>query len=145
MKKILLMHGANLNRLGKRDPHHYGKLTLQDIEVLVRKEAQKLNFELLTFQSNHEGDLIDELQKHSEEVCGILINPGAFTHYSFAIHDALLDTNLPIIEVHLSDIHSREPWRQHSVTASACLQLVSGKKEKGYIEALHLLVEHLSR
>lgn len=143
MKKILLMHGANLNKLGNRNPQHYGKLTLHDIEILVREEATKLNLALLTFQSNHEGDLIDELQKRSEEVSGVLINPGAFTHYSFAIHDALIDTNLPIVEVHLSDIHSREPWRRQSITANACLTLVSGKKEKGYIEALHILAEHL--
>jgi 3-dehydroquinate dehydratase-2 len=143
MKTILLIHGPNLNRLGKRDPQHYGTLTLSVIEKTVRAEAKKLGLAVKTFQSNHEGDLIDFLQKNSEKAAGIIINPGAFTHYSYALHDALKDTTLPSVEVHLSDIKSREPWRQVSVTAPACIEQISGKKEKGYIEALHFLNERI--
>ena len=143
MKTILLIHGPNLNRLGKRDPQHYGTLTLSVIEKLVRTEAKKIGLSVKTFQSNHEGDLIDFLQKHSEKSAGIIINPGAFTHYSYALHDALKDTGLHCVEVHLSDIKSREPWRQVSVTAPACIAQISGKKEKGYVEALHFLNERI--
>ena len=139
MNTILLIHGPNLNRLGKRDSQQYGTLTLAAIEKLAAAEAKKLGLKVKAYQSNHEGDLIDFLQKHSEKAAGVIINPGAFTHYSYAVHDALLDTCLPCVEVHLSDIQSREKWRQHSVTAPACIAQISGKKEQGYIEALQLL------
>lgn len=139
MKTILLIHGPNLNRLGKRDATHYGNLTLENIEELVKSEAQKHGITVLAFQSNHEGDLIDFLQNNAEKSAGIIINPGAFTHYSYALHDALKDTLLPCIEVHLSDIQSREAWRQVSVTAPACIAQISGKKENGYVEALNVL------
>jgi 3-dehydroquinate dehydratase-2 len=142
-KKILLLHGANLNRLGKRNPHHYGKLTLKEIEELTAKEAAKFNYEIIPYQSNHEGALIDMLQEQAGNCAGIIINPGAFTHYSYAIHDALQDSGIPAIEVHLSAIEDREEWRRKSVTAAACIRLISGKKEQGYIEALHLLLEHI--
>lgn len=144
-KKILLIHGPNLNRLGKRDAAHYGSVTLASIEQLVRNEAKVLGYEIEAYQSNHEGDLIDFLQAKSDSSAGILINPGAFTHYSFALHDALKDAQLPAIEVHLSDIASREEWRRISVTAPACIAQVSGKKEKGYVEALGILHEHLAK
>jgi len=139
MKTILLIHGPNLNRLGKRDASHYGSLTLSDLELLVKKEAKKLGLSVRSYQSNHEGDLIDFLQKHSEKSAGVIINPGAFTHYSYALHDALKDTGLPCVEVHLSDIQSREEWRRNSVTAPACIAQISGKKEQGYLEALNIL------
>jgi len=144
MKTILLIHGPNLNRLGARDASHYGSLTLSDIEGLVEKDAKALGLNVKAFQSNHEGHLIDFLQKESDNAAGIIINPGALTHYSYALHDALLDTRLPCVEVHLSDIKSREAWRQNSVTAPACIAQISGKKEKGYIEALKLLHTQLS-
>ncbi|MBI5457096.1 type II 3-dehydroquinate dehydratase [Candidatus Kaiserbacteria bacterium] len=136
MKTILLIHGPNLNRLGKRDAQHYGSVTLSDIENLVRDEARKADIEVKAFQSNHEGELIDFLQAESESAAGIIINPGAFTHYSYALHDAIKDTGLPAIEVHLSDIKKRETWRQMSVIAPACVLQISGKKEQGYVEAL---------
>lgn len=139
MKKILLIHGPNLNRLGRRDHTHYGTLTLSTIEANVTDEAQKLGYEVVCFQSNHEGALIDFLQSKGDDAVGVIINPGAFTHYSYALHDALKDTQLPCIEVHLSDIKSREKWRQHSVTAPACIAQISGKKELGYIEAVQTL------
>jgi len=139
MATILLVHGPNLNLLGARDNAHYGELTLQDIETLVGNEAKKMGHDVRSFQSNHEGDLIDWLQKEAPKASGIIINPGAFTHSSYALHDALLDAKIPAVEVHLSDINAREEWRRISITAPACVGVVSGKKEKGYIEALTLL------
>ena len=138
MKKIILIHGPNLNLLGKRDIKHYGNRTLTMLEDIVKKEAKKLKISIIAFQSNHEGALIDFLQKH-RNADGIIINPGALSHYSFALHDALIDTNLPVIEVHLSNILKREKWRSISVTAPACKKIISGKKVNGYLEALHYL------
>jgi 3-dehydroquinate dehydratase-2 len=145
MTKILLMHGPNLNMLGKRDPEHYGSLTLNDIETLTRDAANKHGFELISYQSNHEGDLIDILQSQTPNVAAIIINPGAFTHYSYALYDALLDTKLPIVEVHLSDIEQREKWRSVSVTSAACIEVIWGKKALGYVEAVEILAGHLAK
>ena len=139
MATLLLIHGPNLNLLGARDAEHYGSKTLKDIEVLVHDAAQKAGHTVVAFQSNHEGAIIDFLQKESPEAAGIIINPGALTHYSYALHDALRDTKLPAVEVHLSDINSREEWRKVSVTSPACIAQVSGKKEAGDIEALEIL------
>ncbi len=144
MATILLVHGPNLNILGSRDAKHYGSTTLSDLEQLVSDEAKKFGYEIKAFQSNHEGALIDFLQKESSSAAGVLINPGALTHYSYALHDALVDTTLPCVEVHLSDVSTREEWRKKSVTAPACIGVVSGKKEQGYVEALTLLQKHLS-
>lgn len=142
MKKILLIHGPNLNILGKRDKKHYGDLTLAKIEKLIKEVAKNFGFEVGCFQSNHEGELIDWLQENSDEAVGIIINPGALTHYSYALHDAIGDAGLPCVEVHLSDINNREPWRKISVTAPACVVQISGKKEKGYVEAVKILYDH---
>lgn len=127
-----------MNILGKRDAKHYGNFTLAALENIVKKEAKKIGISVTSFQSNHEGALIDFLQKH-RYADGIIINPGALTHYSYALHDALLDTNLPAVEAHLSNILKREKWRSISVTAPACRKVISGKKAKGYLEALHYL------
>lgn len=143
MKKILLLHGANLNWLGKRDTAHYGSLTLKDIEKLTKLEARKFEYNILVYQTNHEGKLIDILQLKAKNSAGIIINPGAFAHYSYALHDALLDTKLPVVEVHLSNLYQREKWRSKSVTAAACIKMISGKKELGYKEAVKILVEHI--
>ena len=145
MATILLIHGPNLNRLGKRDASNYGSKTLADIEALVTAEAEKLGHSVKTFQSNHEGALIDYLQNESGNADGIIINPGALTHYSYSLSDALTDTGLPCVEVHLSDIKSREEWRKISVTAPACIAQISGRKEAGYVEALMLLNERLAK
>lgn len=131
--------------LGVRAYEHYGTLTLGDIEMLVSEESAKHDIIVTSFQSNHEGAIIDFLQKERGGAAGIIINPGAFTHYSYALHDALVDTKLPCVEVHLSDISKREEWRRHSVTAPACIAQVSGKKEQGYVEALEILVGHLAK
>lgn len=138
MKKIILVHGPNLNLLGKRDKKHYGDLTLAELENIVQKEAKKIGVKVIAFQSNYEGALIDFLQKH-RHANGIIINPGALTHYSYVLHDALLDTNLPVVEAHLSNITKREKWRSISVTAPACRKVISGKKINGYLEALYYL------
>ncbi|MBT3539286.1 type II 3-dehydroquinate dehydratase [Candidatus Parcubacteria bacterium] len=143
MKSILLIHGPNLNMLGKRDKNHYGDLTLESLETLVTDEASKHDIEVDSFQSNHEGILIDFLQEKSEHAQGIIINPGALTHYSYALHDALADTGIPCVEVHLSNVENREEWRKVSVTAPACIAKISGKKENGYIEALELLIQKI--
>lgn len=143
MKIVLLIHGPNLNRLGNRDTAHYGTCTLADIENLVVRSAAKRGIAIKTFQSNHEGALIDWIQEHGHLAAGIVINPGALTHSSFALHDALLDAALPCVEVHLSDIATREPWRRNSVVAPACIAQISGKKEQGYLEALEVLAKSL--
>ncbi len=141
MKTILLIHGPNLNLLGTRDQEQYGSLTLADLEKFVEVKAAMRGHTIRAFQSNHEGALIDWIQKNSPDACGIIINPGALTHYSYALHDVIVDTRLPCIEVHLSDIHAREAWRAQSVVAPACITQISGKKEKGYEEAVELLVK----
>lgn len=141
--KFLLLHGVNLNRLGQRDPLHYGSLSLRALETLCEKEAIKYGFEIISYQSNHEGDLVDKIQALSLACSGIIINAGAYTHYSYALHDALLDAALPAVEVHLSAVEEREPWRQHSVLAPACIAVIAGKKEQGYKEAILTLVRHL--
>ena len=138
-KTLLLIHGPNLNFLGKREEKHYGALTLKQLENLVGREAGKYGFRTKVFQSNHEGVLIDFLQKHAVSSSGIIINPGALAHYSYSLYDALVDANIPAVEVHLSKIKSREVWRRKSVTAPACVSVISGKKEKGYVEAVKKL------
>jgi 3-dehydroquinate dehydratase-2 len=142
--KIMLLHGPNLNFLGKRDPKHYGSISLQTLENLVTNEAAKRHIGVICYQSNHEGYLIDYIQENADACLGIIINPGAFTHYSYALHDALLDSGLPIVEVHLSDIYQREAWRSHSVIAPACIAVISGKKENGYLEAVENLLRYCS-
>jgi 3-dehydroquinate dehydratase-2 len=136
MKTILLIHGPNLNLLGKRNVKHYGSLTLEKLVALVKSRAKKMGLSIKPFQSNHEGGLIDFLQKHAAKSGGIIINAGAFTHYSYALYDALLDANLPAVEVHISNINNREAFRKLSVIAPACKKVISGKKERGYFEAL---------
>lgn len=143
MSKLLLLHGVNLNLLGQRDTAHYGLLTLKDIISITSKEAEKHGFNLITYQSNHEGDLVDKLQSEAKHCAGIIINPGAFTHYSYGLYDALIDTRLPIVEVHLSDTHHRELWRKQSVIAPACIKIIKGKKEQGYREAVNFLINYL--
>lgn len=143
LKNILLLHGPNLNLLGLRDSKHYGSGTLADLEIYVQNLAKDKGYRVNHYQSNSEGDLIDILQSESSFHAGIIINPGALSHYSYALHDALLDTKIPSVEVHLSNLEERENWRQHSVTAAACIAKIHGKKWEGYREALELLVECL--
>ena len=143
MKRILLLHGPNLNQLGQRNPELYGSLTLNTIVDLVNATIAGQQYQVLAFQSNHEGALIDFIQEHHNDADGIIINPGALTHYSYALHDALVDAQLPTVEVHLSDIYQREEWRRHSVIAPACIAQISGKKEQGYVEAARVLLQQM--
>lgn len=144
MGKILLLHGANLNFLGRRNTKYYGTLTLADIVEVTNIEAAKFNFKVIAYQSNHEGCLIDKLQAEASSCVGLIINPGAFTHYSYALYDAILDAALPSVEVHLSNIKKREGWRKRSITAQACIGIIAGKKEEGYKEAIKILAEYLN-
>jgi 3-dehydroquinate dehydratase-2 len=140
-KKILVIHGPNLNLLGKREPEIYGKDTLEEIEAAVKKKAESLGIAVETFQSNHEGALIDRVQSAGDDFSGIVINPGAFTHTSVALLDALLAVDLPVIEVHLSNIHRRESFRQHSYTAKAAIGIIAGLGGRGYLLALEAMVD----
>jgi 3-dehydroquinate dehydratase-2 len=142
MKTILLIHGPNLNKLGARDPEHYGTLTLKALEEAAITHGNENHFMVKCFQSNHEGALIDLIQETDADA--IIINAGALTHYSYALHDAIVDRGLPTVEVHLSDIQSREPWRAHSVIAPACVHTIMGKKHLGVMEAIDYLKEHLN-
>ena len=141
--KILVIHGPNLNMLGKRDKSIYGEKTLQEIDAMLKKEARALNVDVVTFQSNHEGALIDFVQEQAESARGIIVNPGALTHYGFSLLDALVDTKLPVIEVHLSNIYRREEWRAESIIAPIAEGQISGLGWRGYIAALQVLVSKL--
>jgi 3-dehydroquinate dehydratase-2 len=142
--KILVIHGPNLNMLGKRDKSIYGEETLDEIDALLNKEAQTLNVEVVTFQSNHEGALIDFIQEQTDSAQGIIINPGALTHYGLSLLDALTDSKLPVIEVHLSDIYRREEWRAKSVIAPIAEEQIIGLGWRGYITGLQVLVSKLN-
>lgn len=138
--KIIVINGPNLNLLGKkRDPAVYGKRTLKQIETEMIVKADKLGMELLFFQSNHEGGLIDFIQQNAGEASGIIINPGALTHYGLSLRDALVDCGLPVVEVHLSNIYAREEWRSHSVIAPVCVGQIAGFGTAGYGMALTAL------
>lgn len=143
--KILVINGPNLNMLSKRNREIYGQKTLAEINSLMREQGEALNVETVPFQSNSEGALIDFIQQEANSADGIIINPGALTHYGLSLRDALADTNLPIIEVHLSNIYSREEWRAKSVIAPIARGQVSGLGWRGYIAALRTLVAELKR
>lgn len=141
MKKILVLNGPNLNMLGKREPEVYGNETLEDVYKKISDVAKRLKCDVEFFQSNIEGEIINAIHKTSEGYDGIIINPGAFTHYSYAIHDALTSVKTPAVEVHISNIHKREEFRHKSVTAPACLGQICGFGTDGYIYALEALAK----
>jgi 3-dehydroquinate dehydratase-2 len=141
--KILVINGPNLNMLGRRDIEHYGTDTLESIEQALIEKGEALGCELTFFQSNHEGSIIDFLQEEASGADGILINPGALTHYGYSLHDALVDCGLPVVEVHLSDIHAREKWRKISVISDVAIKQISGLKTQSYLLGLEALVEHI--
>lgn len=138
MKKILVINGPNLNMLGQRKENHYGRLTLDTINTLIKKESEGLKCHIDFYQSNIEGEIVTKIH-NSMEYDGIIINAGAYTHYSYAIADALDILDIPVIEVHLSNIHGREDFRKQSVLAKCCVGQISGFKENSYILALHAL------
>lgn len=142
--RILVLHGPNLNRLGKREPEVYGSMTLVELNRRIRDLATSLGVTVSELQSNHEGVLIDAIHAADDGFDGIVFNPGAFTHYSYAIRDAIASVRIPCVEVHLSDIHSREPWRRVSVVAEVCVAQISGKGVDSYLDGLRLLAERLA-
>jgi 3-dehydroquinate dehydratase-2 len=142
--RIEVMHGVNLNMLARRDPAHYGTLTLPELERQVEAYARELELEVRFFQTNSEGEFVEHLQRLEGMADGLVINAGAWTHYSWAIRDALEIAALPSVEVHLSAIEQREPWRQVSVVRELCLASVSGAGVEGYREALVRLSRELA-
>lgn len=143
--KILVINGPNLNMLGKRDPAIYSSGTYDDLLELIDNRALELNIDVDFFQSNHEGAIIDRIQEAmSDDTMGIIINPGAYAHYSYAIHDALEMVFLPKIEVHISNINEREEFRHTSVTVSACDHAIIGEGFNGYIHALDMIVDMIN-
>lgn len=137
---ILVLHGPNLNLLGQRETSIYGKTTIQDINTELSDLAKKLKVQIKIQQSNHEGKIVDLIGKTSKKFDGILINPAAYTHTSVALRDALLAVNIPTVEVHLSNIYKREEFRQHSLTAPACIGQITGFGKESYILGLQALV-----
>lgn len=138
--RILVINGPNLNLLGARLPEVYGTETLGDLENRCRAWGAELGTEVATFQSNHEGDLIDALHDAIGSYDGVVLNPGALTHYSYSLHDAVEAIPVPVVEVHISDIASREEWRRRSVIAAACSATISGEGIDGYRQAIELLL-----
>ena len=141
MKKILLVNGPNLNMLGVRDPAIYGSDTLAAIEAMVVAYGAEHGAQVDCFQSNHEGALVDKLHEAHGRYDGIVYNPGAHTHYSYALRDAVSSIDVPTVEVHLSDISSREDFRKVSVIAPVCIAQIKGKGKEGYKEAVDVLLE----
>ena len=142
MKRIVIINGPNLDRLGIREPDIYGDQTLTDLENLLSEEAESLGVQVQFYQSNHEGFIIDEIGEYSDsEVFALILNPGALTHTSLALRDAIAGSDLPAIEVHISNIYQREDIRQHSLTAPACIGVISGLGFDGYVAALRHLAK----
>lgn len=139
--KILVINGPNLNMLGIREPDHYGRETYQDLCEKIQKYCDDKNVEVKIYQSNHEGDLVDEIQKAYGNMDGIVINPGAYTHTSIAILDAVKAVNIPTVEVHISKVEEREDFRQVSYVRLACVNTITGHGTDGYLEAIDYLVE----
>jgi len=140
MSNVLVLNGPNLNLLGTRQPEIYGTTTLEELDDMCVEWGRQLGQAVSTFQSNHEGEIIDRIQAASE-LDGLVINAAALTHYSYAVYDALVAVGLPTVEVHISDIHAREDWRRRSVIQPACLAQITGEGLDGYRRALEILAE----
>jgi len=141
--RILIIHGPNLNQLGQRDTEFYGTKTLEEIDALLGDEAMALGIDIDTFQSNGEGELINLIQKEAPEAHGIIVNPGALTHYGLSLRDALADIGIPVIEVHLSNIYAREDFRRNSVIAPVAKGQISGLGWRSYVIALRAMADEL--
>ncbi|MCC5841958.1 MAG: type II 3-dehydroquinate dehydratase [Opitutales bacterium] len=147
MKPLLaVLNGPNLDRLGKREPGVYGSATLEDLHSALRATASSLGADIIFFQTNHEGELLDKIGELADGGCaGAAINPGAWTHTSVALRDAIAGSGMPFVEVHISNVHKREPFRHHSYTAGVCDGVISGLGQQGYHFALEYLVHQISR
>ena len=141
--RVEVMHGVNLDQLGRRNPEHYGGLDFAELQRRIAAWAGELGLVARFFQTNHEGEFVERLHRLEGEADAIILNPGAWTHYAYAIHDALELAALPAVEVHLSDVDAREPWRRVSVITDLCLARVSGQGPDGYRRALSLLRDEL--
>ncbi len=139
--KILVVHGPNLNLLGEREPEVYGSMTLSELNKKLKGYGRKKAIHIRTFQANGEGELIDYLHKNRKWANGLVFNPGAYTHYSYALRDAVSSIQVPTVEVHLSDIHQREDFRKISVIAPVCLEQVSGLGWQSYVKGIDILLE----
>ncbi len=139
MPRILVLNGPNINVLGRRNPSIYGTLTLDEINRLISEQAETLGVDVSFFQSNHEGALIDRIQESWGNIDGIVINPGALTHYGYSLKDALIDAVVPVIEVHLGNIHAREEWRRHSVVADIARGQIAGFGWRSYTSAIEII------
>lgn len=142
--RVAVMHGVNLDQLGRRPAAHYGTLTLMQLEARIAQFAEELGLTVQFFQTNHEGQFVEELHRLEDTADGLILNPGAWTHYSYAIRDALEIAALPTVEVHLSAVEEREEWRRVSVIRDLCIDTVSGKGPDGYRDALARLRDELS-
>ncbi len=143
--KILLINGANLNLLGQREPEKYGSITLADIEVSVKERAKTLGAEVDSWQSNHEGDIVDKIQSAKGIYDGILINAGGYTHTSVVIRDAISAVQIPTVEIHMTNIHAREEFRHTSLLSGVCIAQVVGFKELSYTLAVEGLIDYLKK
>jgi 3-dehydroquinate dehydratase II len=142
MKRLLIVNGPNLNLLGTREPSVYGTSTLAEIEAMLRARAAELGCEVVFFQSNSEGELLDFIQREAPTATGIVLNPGALTHYSYALYDCLRAVRTPAVEVHLSNLHARqESFRSQDVTAAAAVGVIQGLGARGYVLAMEYLVD----
>ena len=139
--KILVINGPNLNMLGIREPDYYGKETYADLVAKIQRHCEEKGIEVILFQSNHEGDLVDEIQRAYGNADGIVINPGAYTHTSIAILDAVKSVSIPTVEVHISKVEEREDFRQISYVRLACVKTITGHGTDGYLEAIDFLTE----
>ncbi|MCZ7662059.1 MAG: 3-dehydroquinate dehydratase [Thermoleophilia bacterium] len=144
-KLLVVLHGVNLNLLGERSPKHYGTLTLPELEESLRAEAARHGWACACHQTNHEGDFVELIHRYRRRATAMIVNPGAWTHYSYAIHDALELVDGPLAEVHLSAVEQRESWRRVSVVSDVADVRVWGKGETGYHQAFHLLIEAVER
>ena len=140
---ILVINGPNLNLLGFRESDIYGHETLSDIEKWLNEQPESAGYTIIWFQSNHEGNIIDRIHEAMGNTDGIIINPGAFTHYSYALRDAIASANIPTVETHLSDIYSREEFRKVSVIKDVCIYQISGLGKQGYLEALRTIANYI--
>lgn len=138
--KILVLQGPNINMLGRRKTEHYGTMTMDEIHNRMAEKAKELDCELIFFQSNHEGAVVDKVQEIRDEIDGIILNPAGLTTTSVSLRDAIEDSHVPLVEIHLSNIHAREEWRRHSMFSEIAVGIVAGFRWRGYVAALEMLV-----